>query len=286
MRKWLIRIVLSLVIAGLGFGAYSVYTLRSYGFLRSPVYETVAPEIPELQRPAILVFSKTNSFIHKEAIPAAEAMFRALGEKNGWSVYITQNGAVHNPQDLARFDTIIWNNVTGDVLTESQQRAMIDYIESGGGWIGIHGAGDSSSDWDWYENTLVGAQFTGHPFNPQFQQAAIDVEQLSDPITAHLGSQWVRTDEWYSFARSPRGRGATILATLDESTYTPVDHTGDNIGMGKDHPVIWKHCLKNGRALYSALGHTAESYAEPEYITLLEQAVLWTAGMAGAGCPG
>ena len=285
MKKWLIRGLLVLVVAGIGFAAYSVYTLRSHGFLRWPVYETEAPEIPVLERPAILVFSKTNSFIHKEAIPAAESMFRSLAERNGWSIYITQNGAVHNPQDLARFDTIIWNNVTGDVLTGSQQQAMIDYIESGGGWIGIHGAGDSSSDWDWYENALIGAQCTGHPFKPQFQQATIDVEQADDPIMAHLDSKWVRTDEWYSFAESPRKAGMTILATLDESTYSPVDHFGDNIGMGQDHPIIWKQCLGQGRALYSALGHTAESYTEPEYVTLLEQALLWTAQISGVSCP-
>jgi hypothetical protein len=249
------------------------------------VYETEAPDIPELERPAILVFSKTNSFIHKEAIPAAEAMFMALAEKNGWSVYITENGAVHNPEDLARFDTIIWNNVTGDVLTELQQAAMIDYIESGGGWVGIHGAGDSSSDWDWYENTLVGAQFTGHPFKPQFQPAVINVEQTSDAIMEHLGSTWARTDEWYSFAESPRKSGMTILATLDETTYSPVDHFGDDIGMGKDHPIIWKHCLKQGRALYSGLGHTAQSYTEPGYVRLLEKAVHWTAQISGVSCP-
>ena len=52
MKKWLIRGLLVLVVAGIGFAAYSVYTLRSHGFLRWPVYETEAPEIPELERPA------------------------------------------------------------------------------------------------------------------------------------------------------------------------------------------------------------------------------------------
>ncbi len=288
MKKWLIRGVLLIISLVVIFSGYSVYTLRSHGFLRAPVYESQAPEIPELNQPAILIFSKTNAFIHKEAIPAAEHMFQTLGEKNGWSVYITENGAVHNEQDLARFNTIIWNNVTGDVLTEAQQTAMINYIENGGGWIGIHGAGDSSSDWDWYKDILIGAQFIGHPFNPQFQQATIHIENPNDPvknpITSHLSSSWVRTDEWYSFAESPRAKGMNIIATLDESTYSPIDHKGTDLSMGEDHPIIWKHCQGKGRAFYSALGHTAESYAEPDHITLLEQAVRWTNGEIDEPC--
>ena len=44
--------------------------LRSDGLFREPVYDTVAPNIPDLPRPAILVLHKTNGFIHKEGLPA------------------------------------------------------------------------------------------------------------------------------------------------------------------------------------------------------------------------
>ncbi len=284
MKKWLLRLLAAIVLIALAAVAYGIYTMRSYGFLRSPVYETVAPELPSLERPAILVFSKTNSFIHKEAIPAAEQLFQAMAANNGWSIYITENGAIHNPEQLSQFDAIIWNNVTGDVLTVEQREAMRNYIESGGGWLGLHGAGDSSSDWDWYENTIIGAQFIGHPFNPQFQKATVVIEAQQDPIVAHLGTTWERTDEWYSFAESPRLQGKNILATLDESTYILRDHKGGDLSMGNDHPIIWKSCLGTGRTLYSAMGHTAESYQEPEYIELLEQAIIWTAGLTVNSC--
>lgn len=283
LKKWLLRtifIVLALVLLA---AAYGYYQYRSLGFGRAPVYETQAPVLPELEHPAILVFSKTGSFIHKEAIPAAEVLLRKLGDKNGWSVYITENGAVHNAQDLAKFDVIIWNNVTGDVLNEPQQQAMIDYIQTGGGWIGLHGAGDSSSSWTWLIDDLVGARFINHPYPNQFQPATLHIENLDDPIVSHLDASWPRVDEWYSFAESPRKQGMTILATVDESTYSP-DFRGEDISMGKDHPMIWKHCVGKGRALYSALGHTAESYQESDYVTLLERAIGWAAGIEGNDC--
>lgn len=284
MKRWLLRIGLLLLVIILIVAAYGFYQLRSRGFLRLPSYETVPPQVPAMESPAILVFSKTNSFIHREAIPAAEAMYRTLAEENGWAIYITENGAVHNPEDLARFDAIVWNNVTGDVLNEAQQKAFVEYLKSGGGWVGIHGSGDSSSDWDWYNQQLIGAEFIGHPMNPQFQEATVLVEKPADHVMEHLDREWVRTDEWYSYAESPRHKGMEILATLDESTYSP-RFFDENIGMGDDHPIVWRHCVGEGRALYSAMGHTGESYSEPRHIEMLERATEWAAGLEGAGCP-
>ena len=283
LKRWLIRGGLVILAIAIVAAAYMYYQMRSRGFWRIPVYETVAPNVPPLTHPAILVFSKTNSFIHVEAIPAAETLIQALGKKHGWSVYVTENGAINNPKDLAKFDTVIWNNVTGNVLTTDQQNALVNYLQNGGGWIGLHGAGDSSSDWDWYKQTLVGAIFIGHPYPNQFQTATMQIENRDDPIVNHLGTSWTRVDEWYSFEQSPRKEGVQILATLDESTYTQVLMDKD-ISMGADHPIIWKRCVENGRAFYSALGHTAESYSEPDYVTLLERAIAWTAGLEGTGC--
>ncbi len=286
MKKWLIRILLTILVLALLMAAYAYYQMRSRGFWRLPSYETEAPALPALDnKPAVLVFSKTGSFIHKEAIPAAETMFRELAAKNGWSVFVTENGAVHNAQDLAKFDVIVWNNSTGDVLNEAQQQAMIDYLENGGGWIGIHGAGDTSSTWQWQNEVLIGAEFIGHPMNPQFQEARVVIEHPDDPVTAHLGAEWFRTDEWYSYAESPRKPGRTILATLDESSYSPV-FFGDDISMGEDHPIVWKQCIGAGRVLYSAMGHTAESFSEAEHVKMLENAVLWASGQIGEDCPG
>lgn len=285
MKKWLIRIGIAVVALALLAAGYAYYQMRSRGFWRIPSYETEPPEVPPLERPAVLVFSKTNSFIHKEAIPAAETMFKNLGEQNGWSVYITENGAIHNPKDLAKFDAVVWNNVTGNVLTEEQRSALASFLENGGGWIGIHGAGDSSAeaDWPWYRQHLIGATFIGHPMKPQFQQATIHIEATGDPIVSHLGQAWVRTDEWYSFDRSPRALGMQVLGNLDESTYSPIFFNKD-IRMGDDHPIIWKNCVGSGRTFYSALGHTAESFSEPEHVQMLAQAVRWTAGLLGGAC--
>ncbi|GIX31295.1 MAG: Crp/Fnr family transcriptional regulator [Porticoccaceae bacterium] len=285
-RLW--RWLAALLGAGLvAFAGHALWQLHSYGFLRLPSYEREPPPLPPLKKSwAVLVFSKTNAFIHREAIPAAEALFRSLGEEGGFDVYVTDNGASHTPEFLRHFAAVVWNNVTGNVLLPEQQRAFRAWLEGGGGFLGLHGAGDSSSDWDWYIDQVIGARFIGHPFDPQFQTATLRVAQPPDPIVDHLPAAWVRLDEWYSFAESPRRRGKQVLVTLDERTYRPVDHFGRDLRMGSDHPVIWKGCVGRGRVFYSALGHTAESYAEPEYAALLAKALRWAARRDGEGCDG
>jgi uncharacterized protein len=96
----------------------------------------------------------------------------------------------------------------------------------------------------------------------------------------------VRTDEWYSFAKSARQPGVTVLATLDEGTYSPKGMFGSDLRMGKDHPIVWTHCIGKGRAFYSALGHVPESYSEPHYKAMLLGATKWALRQAGEGCDG
>jgi len=243
-------------------------------------YETTPPKLPaDLPSPAILVFSKTNGFRHDEAIVAANAMFRDLARDRTWSVYATESGGVFNAAQLARFDAVVWNNASGDVLTPAQQAAFKDYLLAGGGFVGIHGSGgDPSYRWRWYVDELIGAQFIGHIMWPQFQRATIQVEDLDHPAMAGLPRLWERTDEWYSFDRSVRPAGYRVLATLDESSYEPLGLLRGDLSMGGDHPIVWSHCVGNGRALFSALGHTGESYSEPQHREMLANAVQWAVG--------
>ena len=249
-------------------------------FVGVSVYETVPPQLPaQLNETAILIFSKANGFRHEEAIPAAIEAIGGIARRRGWSTVVSDNGAVFNAEQLTRFKVVVWNNTSGDVLRDEQKTAFRDYIENGGGFVGIHGAGgDFSYKWKWYVDTLLGAQFTHHTMNPQFQEATVHVEDRTHPVVRHLGDTWSRVDEWYSFATNPREKGFHILATVDERTYNPEFLWFKP--MGTDHPIMWCHRVGNGRAFYSALGHPASAYSEPEYVGVLENAIAWAAGLS------
>jgi type 1 glutamine amidotransferase len=244
-------------------------------------YDHTPPELPDTKaHPAILVFEKITGFLDAPSVNAARAALRELASKNGWSLIFTDNGAVFNPAQLKKFDAVIWNNISGDALTISQQDAFKTYLEQGGGYAGIHGSGgDSFYVWDWYATSLLGAKFIGHPMWPQFQSAVVKVETPKTGITSELPDQWTMTEEWYSFASNPRTTGAHILATIDEATYDP-----RQLSMGGDHPIAWTRCIRDGRAFYTAIGHRPESYMESNSAKLLEQGIAWAAGMGKTHC--
>lgn len=258
-------------------------------FFPSSDHDEVAPTLPDgLTRPAVLVFSKTNGFRHEEAIEVGLPAFEAIAKQRGWSVFATENGAIHTPDLLSRFDVVVWFNVSGDVLAEDQREALLDWIGAGGGFFGIHGTGgDPNYEWEAHPEVLVGAQFIGHPMGPQFQEGTIQIEATDHPAMRHLGPTWVRVEEWYSFDESPRGPGVQVLATLDESTYSPrmkIAILDRDLRMGDDHPIIWTHCIGKGRAMYSALGHQEVAYSEPAHLVFLEEATAWLMSTPVGGC--
>lgn len=236
-------------------------------------------------KPRVLLFEKVTGFRDSSAIAAMHAMVTAMAARKGWSLVTTDKGGAINSDTLKKFDVVIWNNISGDVLTLTQRRALVDYMEKGGGFVGVHGAGgDPVYFWDWYADTLLGARFLGHPLAPQFQDARVTIETSPSGIGKDLAPGWTMNDEWYSFGNNPRATGAQVIATLDESTYSPVGIAKQDLRMGADHPIAWTRCINNGRAFYSAIGHRPEVYADPHQIKLIEQAIVWAAGSGQSKC--
>lgn len=214
----------------------------------------------------VLLFSRTAGFRH-ESIPTAIAQLMDLQATGGYVAEATEDPTEFSPDNLARFQVVVFLLTTGDVLDDVQQAAFEAWIGAGGGYVGVHSAADTEYDWPFY-GTLVGAYFLSHP---AIQQASVDVEVADHPATVGLPSPWARTDEWYNFQTNPRPN-VTVLATVDESTYT-----GGT--MGADHPITWSHPTGGGgRAFYTAMGHTDESYCDPLFRHLLVGALRWVAG--------
>jgi type 1 glutamine amidotransferase len=214
----------------------------------------------------VLVYSRTAGYRH-ESIPTAIAALNALQSAGGYVAVATEDPTAFSPGNLARFQVVVFLLTTGDVLDDGQQGAFADWIGAGGNYVGVHSAADTEHDWPFYGD-LVGAYFVSHP---DVQQASVDIEATTNPLVAGLPSPWVRTDEWYNFDHDPRP-AVTVLATVDESTY--VGGT-----MGADHPITWAHAtVGGGRAFYTAMGHTDDSYHDPLFQRLLVGGLRWAAG--------
>ena len=241
-------------------------------------YDLQVPAMPGLPAPAVLVFSKTNGFRHFEAIEAGGAALREIAANHGWSVFHTENSAVFAPGTLAMFKVVVWHNASGAPLSRAQRGALREWIEAGGGFVGIHAAlDDSHASWPWYAANVVGARFIGHPL--PHQRATIRVESGDHPVMHGTEPAWSHFDEWYSFERSVRGdEGVEVLASVDEADYDQrlkllwIDR---DLSMG-DHPVMWTRRVGDGRAFLSALGHRSEVYRDANYRAVLKGAIEWT----------
>jgi hypothetical protein len=226
----------------------------------------VAAVAPGLEDVRVLIFTKTAGFRH-ESIAAGVAAVSDLGRDHGFAVEHTEDAGAFSDTNLDRFAAIVFLNTTGDVLDADQEAAFQRYVRGGGGFAGVHSATDTEHEWAWYL-ALVGAEFLSHP---SIQQATVHVIEETHPSTRCVPAAWTRTDEWYDF-RSRPAADVRILATVDETTY-------EGATMGSPHPMAWYHHFEGGRAWYTAMGHTTESYAEPDFLAHLLGGILWAAGL-------
>jgi cytochrome c len=219
--------------------------------------------------PRILIFSKTEGFRH-DCIPTAVAALRKLCRENGMVVDTTEDAADFTEKNLKRYATVVFLCTTGDVLGPNEEANFERYIQAGGGYVGIHSATDTEYGWKWYGG-LSGGYFDSHPAQ---QEVNVQVIAHDHPSTRHLkGDVWRRKDELYNIKEL--NPNLNILLALDETSYKGGKMCGAD---GQPaaippsnpkypcHPIAWYHAYDGGRAFYTGLGHTKESYTEPEFL--------------------
>lgn len=213
----------------------------------------------------ILVFSKTAGF-HHSSIPAGITAIQRLAMENKFIADTTTDATKINPVNLKQYAAVVFLNTTGDIFNEQQEKAFEQYIRSGGGFVGVHAATDTEYDWPWF-GKLAGAYFVKHPAQ---QVAELNVLNRKTISTAHLPEIWKRKDEWYNF--KDISGDLKVLISINENSYSG----GSN---GTNHPMAWYHDFDGGRAFYTGLGHTEESYTDPLFLQHLLGGIQYAMGL-------
>jgi len=216
---------------------------------------------------SVLVFSKTEGYRHA-SIEGGKLALLKLGKEYGFSVDTTEDASFFDEKNLKNYKVVVFLNTTENILNEKQQLEFNRFIQAGGGFVGIHAAADTEYDWPWYGD-LVGAYFKSHPNDPNVRSAKLLVQNPDHESTNHLPEVWERKDEWYNFYNIKDH--INVLITIDETSY----EGGEN----KDfHPMAWYHEFDGGRAFYTALGHTKESYHDPLFLEHIWGGISYAAG--------
>jgi type 1 glutamine amidotransferase len=226
-----------------------------------------APANTKLKAVLILDKSQGGAEGHKESRRDLNAALAQLATKYGFTVTtIGQNDAASkittefSQTGLAKYQAVIFSNNDGadKQLDASSKAAFENWVKAGGGFIPIHAASAFITDWPWLTGVLVQSFYSPHGNNKPKADVSHDAEGTKDGtetkgIFKGLTAPLAFLDEYYSFQATPRGKtGVTILATVDEKSYTqPV-----NGPMGSDHPVIWAKVEGKGRVVHQSMGHS------------------------------
>ena len=242
-----------------------------------------APHVKEIHLKHVLVISQTKGFEH-DSISAAMAAIYNMGRESGlWDTelrtdteLLTRKDLGRNTKNLIYFDVLIFASTTGELeMDPSQKQDMLAFIhQDGKGFVGIHAALDTNYTWPEYGD-MIGGWFDQHPWGTF--QAPIITEDPNFPAVRHFPRAFVKYDEIYQPKAWSRDK-VNVLLSLDP---TKLDYSNNPRIHRTDHdfPVAWSKMYGKGRVFYSSLGHTEESWQDPEIRKMYFEAIKWALGM-------
>jgi type 1 glutamine amidotransferase len=217
----------------------------------------------------ILYFTYSAGYRH-DVIPLSREILTRLGRNSGvFDVTATEDTSELSSENLERYAAVMFYT-TGELpISGAQKTALLDFVRSGRGFLGVHSATDTFYTWPDYLD-LVGGYFNGHPWH---QAVTIEVVDPGDPVVAFLGNVVQFEDEIYQISDFDH-RGSRVLLRLDPNSVdlgTPGVHR-----RFYGWPLAWKRSYGKGRVFYTALGHEASVWRDPRYQQILTNAILWS----------
>lgn len=247
---------------------------------------------------SMLVFSKTNGFRHA-SIATGKIAFEQMGKKTGaFSVVISDDLANFEADALKKFDAVCFLSTTMNVfgpkpdqlknLSEEDKKSaaerearlkqnLMNFVKSGGGFVGIHAATDTFYEWPEY-NKMINGCFDGHPWGAG-TRVSIKVEpgQESHPLVAMFQGENVEfNEEIYQLKEPYDSKSVHMLLRLDteksDMNVKGIKRTDADFG------VAWARHWEKGRVFYCSLGHNHEIFWQPKVLGHYLAGIQWAMG--------
>ena len=216
----------------------------------------------------VLYFTLSAGYRH-QVIPLSQLILEQLGKESGaFDVTATEDTSVFTPENLERYAAVIFYTSGELPMSGVQKAALLDFVRTGGGFLGVHSASDTFYTWPDYLD-LVGGYFNNHPWH---QAVTIEVVEPNDPLVAFLGSSLQIEDEIYQISDFDY-QGSHVLLRLEPSS---VDLGASGVRQRfYGWPLAWTRLYGQGRIFYTALGHEAAVWRDSRYQRILTNAILW-----------
>jgi type 1 glutamine amidotransferase len=238
---------------------------------------------PPVNKKRILVIGQTKGFQHDSVSDAMGSIWKMGRDTGLWDTYLrtdtellTKGKVGPNGKNLDEFNLVVFASTTGELdLTEQQKKDFLAFVhDDGKGFVGIHAALDTNYKWPEY-GELIGAWFDNHPWGTFW--APMINEDTNSPITGHLPAGFVKRDEIYQASKEFARDKVHVLLRLDESK---LDYSKPAVKRADhDFAVAWTKMYGKGRVFYSTLGHTNESWNDPDVYKMYFEAIKWALGL-------
>jgi type 1 glutamine amidotransferase len=184
--------------------------------------------------------------------------------EDGFSPLVTSDYAAFGAADIDRFDLVV-PIITSDTIARPLVDNLSRAVRGGVGLAGYHGGLATSFPSEVRFHYITGVQWVQHPGD--IIDYRVEVTRPDDPIMAGIASFDYRSEQYY-LHYDP---SIEILAT------TTFDGSHDPVVEGVIMPVAFKRRFGAGRVFYSALGHVAAEFADPNMRTILRRGLNWAA---------
>jgi uncharacterized protein len=200
----------------------------------------------------------------------------ALEDTGRYEVTIVEDAAILETPAMGKYDLVIVNGDRRDdehKFSDSQQKALLDWVKAGHGYVSIHGADNAAPDWlpEWRD--MLGGVFShdtsrGDP-DSKTKQATfkIKVTKSDHPITRGLQDFDLKDELYYNLQMKHQ---IDPLATTEYNNGT--------------WPVAWTRTYGKGRVFHTPLGHRGykpgsdDPLQNPNLLKMVIQGVDWVAG--------
>lgn len=203
----------------------------------------------------------------------AFALSKALEDTGRYRVTIVEDAAIFETPAMAKYGlTILMADRRDDEFkfTVPQQKALLDYVKDGHGFVSIHGGDNAAKDWlpEW--RPMLGGVFShvGLPDSKTKQgKFTVKVADTRHPITRGVSDFPLADELYYHIQMEP---GVEPLLTIDYD--------------GGTWPVAWTRTYGKGRVFHTPLGHRSfgpdkpDPLQDPNLLKVVLQGIDWVAG--------